>query len=78
MGWAGIDGSLQPLTDVTVTLHSHPFPFYLERGGQVAFWGADTTSKERKVRPCGEKVLLSPETERQQKKKGWRWGRGWR
>lgn len=78
MGWTGIAGSLRPPADVTVTLHSHPFPFHLGIGGQMAFWGADSTSKERKVTPCSEKVLLSPETKRQQKKKGWRWGGGWR
>lgn len=78
MGWAGIAVSLQPPADATVTLCSHPSLFHLGRGGQAAFRGADSTSKEGKVRPCGEKVPLSSETKRQQKKKGWRWGGGWR
>lgn len=78
MGWTGIAGSLWPPADVTVTLCSHPFPFHLGTGGQMAFWGPDSNSKEKKVRPCSEKVSLSPESKRQRKKKGWRWGGGWR
>lgn len=40
MGWTGIAGSLRPLADVTVTLRSHPFPFHLGKGGQMAFLGS--------------------------------------
>lgn len=60
MGWAGINGSLWPPADITVTRRSHLFPFHLGRGGQAAFWGADSTSRERKVKPCSVKVSLSP------------------
>lgn len=50
-------------------------PFTWEERVQADFWGADGISRERKVRPCSEKVSLSPETKRRQKKKGVKVGR---